>query len=97
MLAAASTFALDCWSQKLKILEAAAGWGTGSSQMVIPSLAVVVGASREDSEAAGNFKKRIKAEVSLNEIILLEMKPVGSKSGRQANRSEQFSQSVPST
>ena len=63
----ASTFDLDCWPQTLKILEtAAAGWGTGSSQMVIPSLAVVVAASRRDLQAAGNFEKRIQAEVYLN-------------------------------
>ena len=63
-------FALDCWSQTLKILEAVSGWGTGSSQMVIPSLAVMVAASRKDFEAAGNFKKRIQAEVYLNQSHL---------------------------
>ena len=53
----------------MKILEAASGWGTGSSQMVIPSLAVMVAASRKDFEAAGNFKNRIQAEVYLNQIV----------------------------
>ena len=62
----ASTFDLDCWPHTLKILETAAGWGIGSSQMVNPSLAVVVAASKRDLQAASNFEKRIQAEMSLN-------------------------------